>query len=484
MYRLVLYYLLALLLVAAVLSSMGMLSFTPLALMWSGGVIVGVCWLTNKIFASAFGAPTNAESVYISAFILTLIITPSTSLATLSLLVWSSVWAMASKYIVAIRKAHLFNPAAFGVAICALALGQSASWWVGTGAMAPFVIIGGLLVVRKIQRFDMVLTFFIAALASIAGIAMIKGNDGLAIIQKALLHAPLLFFAFVMLTEPLTTPPTRALRIDYGLLTGFLFAPQLHIASIYSTPELALLVGNIFSYLVSPREKFILTLNKKIPSTPTAYDFLFPSQRRLAFLPGQYLEWTLAHRRPDSRGNRRYFTIASSPTEKEIRLGVKFYENASSFKKTLLAMKEGESRIVASQAAGDFILPRDANKKLVFIAGGIGITPFRSMLQYCIDTNQKRDIVLFYANKTARDIMYEDVFRQARQKIGIKTVYVVSDQGDRVTECLIKEQAPDYQERAFYVSGPRSMVVAFQETLRNMGVARSRIKTDFFPGFA
>ena len=71
---------------------------------------------------------------------------------------------------------------------------------------------------------------------------------------------PLVFFATVMLTEPLTTPPTTALRIPYGILTGILFAPAIHFGGIYSTPELSLVIGNVFSYLISPKKKLTLAL--------------------------------------------------------------------------------------------------------------------------------------------------------------------------------------------------------------------------------
>ncbi len=99
--------------------------------------------------------------------------------------------------------------------------------------------------------------------------------------------------------------------------------PTIHIGSIYSTPELALLVGNVFSALVNPKGKVILTLKENKQISDTTSEFIFSSNRTLPFLPRQYMEWTLPHEKTDSRGDRRYFTIASSPTEKDIRLGVK-----------------------------------------------------------------------------------------------------------------------------------------------------------------
>ena len=82
---------------------------------------------------------------------------------------------------------------------------------------------------------------------------------------------------------------------------------------------------------------------------------MFETNQKMDFTPGQYLEWTLEHPDEDSRGIRRYFTIASSPTEDTFRIGIKFYPHPSTFKQALLGMKEGSS-MVASGLSGDFVL--------------------------------------------------------------------------------------------------------------------------------
>jgi ferredoxin-NADP reductase len=436
------------------------------------------------------------ESVYITALILALIITPPHTLhdkVNLEVAFWTSSWAMASKYILAIGKKHLFNPVAFGVAVTALALNASASWWVGTLPMLPFTLIGGLLITRKILRFDLVLSFLIVAMILIAWSHLGSGWLGIPAAWTSIAQSSLLFFAFVMLTEPLTTPPTRPLRIAYGALVGVLFLPSFHIGSLYSTPELALLAGNVFSYLVSPKAKLLLTLRKKEKAAHDTYDFWFDADKKMNFKPGQYLEWTLAHRHPDGRGNRRYFTVASSPTEKGIMMGVKFYPEGSSFKESLFDMKPGD-QLIASQLAGDFTLPHDKKEKLVFVAGGIGVTPFRSQIQYLIDKNEKRDIVVFYSNRTVQDIAYADILQEAEEKLGIKTVYTLTDRASApadwsgyqgyIDASMVRTEVPDYRDRHFCISGPQALVHSFEDTLRRLGVHESRITKDFFPGFA
>ncbi len=496
MYRLVLYYLLVLLGAAFVFGFFNIFIIDPTALAFSTMVITLVCMATNLVFARVFKAAPNVESVYITALILALIITPVTASdhAGVGFLIFASVWAMASKYIFAIGNKHIFNPAAFGVALAALTINQTASWWVaGNIPLLPFVLVGGLLVVRKVRRFDLVGSFALVALATtvLTTPAFATSGNFVTPITQTLLYSSFFFLAFAMLSEPLTTPPTTGLRIIYGALVGFLFAPNIHVDTFYLTPELALLIGNIFSYLVSPKGRLVLTLVGIEKMANDVYNFVFIPDRKISFRPGQYLEWTLAHAYPDNRGNRRYFTIASAPTEKNIILGVKFYDPASTFKHALAAMRPGGT-LVASHLAGGFVLPKNKNKKLVFIAGGIGVTPFRSMIHYLLDRRERRDIVVLYANKTKDDVAYKDIFDRAQTELGIKTVHVLSGEKQPVPGMLIgsidakliAQQIPDYRERTFYISGPRGMVDAFTTTLTGMGVSRFRIKSDFFPGFA
>lgn len=491
MYRLVLYYLVALLFAAFVFSFFHVLPFDPTALAFSSVLILLVSWISNWVFARTFKAATNIESVYITALILALIITPVTATngSGVGFLVFASVWASASKYIFAIGKKHIFNPAAFAVALTALAINQPATWWIGGNlVMLPLVVLGGLLIVRKVQRFDLVMSFSIASLVTIA---LSSSSGYTTAVVQTLLHSSFFFLAFVMLTEPLTTPPTRTLRVLYGAIVGFLFAPTIHIGTFYMTPELALLVGNIFSYIVSPKGRYMLTLTAVEKMANDVYDFVFTPDRAFPFSPGQYLEWTLPHQYADDRGNRRYFTIASAPTEGQVRLGVKFYSPSSTFKRALAAMKAG-STISASHLSGSFVLPRDPKQKLAFIAGGIGVTPFRSMIQYLLDSKQARPIVMLYSNKTVADVAYKSIFDRAQAELGIRTLYTISGEKTAppgmihgsIDASLIAHEVPDFRDRTFYISGPKAMVDAFKKTLTAMGVSRFKIKSDFFPGFA
>ncbi len=492
-YRLVLYVLIGLLAAGLVLSLYGLLPYNPGSLLLSVAVLVGISWITNRIFSRTFGVPANVESLYITALILALIITPLRSLGDVWFLVWAAVLAMASKYIVALGGKHIFNPAAFAVALTYLAVNQTASWWVGSGPMLIFVLLGGLLVVRKLERFDLVLSFLAAALGITWAVSLFNGSDLIATTQQVLASSPLLFFAFIILTEPLTTPPTRKQRLTYGALVGLLFAPQLHVGPVFMTPELAILLGNTYSFIVSPKARIALRIKERTRIARDTYEFVFQAPAKFQFKPGQYMEWTMAHPHTDARGNRRYFTLASSPTEHNIRLAVKFYPSPSSFKKAMLAASR-DTVMVASQVAGDFVLPADPRQPVVLIAGGIGVTPFRSMIKYLLDKGQKRPITLFYASKTVDDFVYRDVFDRAQRELGIRTVYSVTDNADlpanwtgkvgRITPDLIRTTVPDFRNSIFYVSGPRGMVDSFKRVIRDLGVPGLDVRTDYFAGLA
>lgn len=493
MYRLVLYMLIVFWVYALVLSFFNLLPFKSIDLFLSTIFVLAISWSANKIFSSVFKALTNLESVYISSLILILIVTPARSISDYIFLLSVCVLAMGSKYILAINKKHIFNPVAFSIVVTSLFSIGYASWWVGTSLMLPIVLICGILIVRKIQRADLIIGFLASALFVISFFSLIKGFDIFNSFYRTLLETPVLFFSFIMLTEPLTTPPTKKLQLIYGIVVGILFSPQIHIASFYTTPELSLLIGNVFSYLVSPKQKLMLTLKEKIKLSPDIYDFVFNKNSNFSFSPGQYLEWTLGLNNPDSRGNRRYFTIASSPKEETLRIGVKFYENSSSFKKKLLSLSI-QDKVLAGSLSGDFTLPKDESVKLVFIAGGIGITPFRSIVKHLLDENKKLDIVIFYSNKFFGEIVYKDIFDKAFESLGIKTIYNLTDVDNipknwngevgRLNNQTIKNNVPDFKKSLFYLSGPHNMVSGFEEVLHDMGVPNSKIKKDFFPGYA
>lgn len=476
MYRVVLYGLIIEAAATILFGFFGILPYPGINLLISAVLLIAVCFLTNKLLAKIFKASTNYESFAITALILFLILTPAISFSDIIPLIFGAILAMTSKYILAINKKHIFNPAAAAVLILGF-FGSGASWWVANPPLLPITVIVGLLIVRKIRRFSLLFSFLTFSITAIFASAFLLNRPIVNISDALFLSWPIIFFSTVMLTEPLTTPPTKKLQIIYGAVAGILFGSQFKLGPIISTPEFALILGNVFSFIISPKQRLFLKLKEKTKLAPQIYHFGLIPDQKFNFQAGQYLEWTLSHQNPDSRGNRRFFTIASSPTEENIQLGVRISDNCSSFKKALLTLGK-DTIISASQLAGDFTLPKNKTEKLVFIACGIGITPFRSMVKFLMDTKDLRDIVLLYTVSTPQDFVYEELFDQAGKIIGLKTIYVAG----RIDDEDIKK-VPDFQNRKFYLSGSPGAVNAYKILLSQLSVKKTNIKTDYFPGY-
>ncbi|MDO8269354.1 MAG: oxidoreductase [Candidatus Levybacteria bacterium] len=492
MYRVVLYGLLILAAISIALGFAGQLEYHGVSLLISLCILISVGVVTNYFFSQIFKVTTGIESSLITSLILFFIVFPVNSFSSGTTVALIGFVAIASKYILVYRKKHIFNPAALAVFVF-FYLDSGAVWWVATPVLIVPTTMLCVLVVRKIRRFTL---FFSFATTAILVYLIVSLSTKLvlseAFFTQIFTSWPLIFFGAIMLTEPATTPPTRKLQIVYGVLVGFLFSFQLKLLFFYPTPEFALIVSNIFSFIVSSKYRLYLRLKSKTELASNITEVSFNKPSFFTFKPGQYLEWTLPILKADSRGNRRYFTIASSPTENEIKLGIRFNEPPSSFKKRLHALGKNDTA-TAGQLLGDFTLPSDTSKKLVFIAGGIGVTPFRSMIKYLLDVGEERDIVFFYANKVKNEIAYKELFDEAVKKLGISIVYILSEDEEistdwkgekgRIDKKMLKKHVSDISERTFYLSGPNSMVTNYKKLLRSLGVRSSAIVTDYFPGF-
>ncbi|MEX1112655.1 MAG: RnfABCDGE type electron transport complex subunit D [Candidatus Andersenbacteria bacterium] len=485
MYRLMLYFLSILVGAAILLSAFDVLPYNPIDILGQTVAFVALCWGANALIARVLKVQANIESSLITGLILSAIVGPLLLPQQWLVVVVASLAAILSKYLLVYRKSHLLNPAAFGVLVSALTLGHSASWWIGSTALLPVIVVGGVLVMVKIRRWHLIASFMGTYLGLLVLYALVVQGSNftqtLTLVQNIALSPSLLFFAFVMLIEPLTAPQTTRRRIAFGAFVGaVLFALPQFVSAVSYVLELSLLIGNVFARLINPDFRQAFVLRKKEFVSSSVGSFWFEPTRKFTFGPGQFLEYTLAHPSPDGRGVRRYFSIASSPTESQVLLTARFSDPGSTFKAKLQEMREGEE-IVASKVAGDFVLPSDSTKKIAFIAGGIGVTPFRSMVKYLLDTDQSRDIVLLYGARQKNDLVFQDLFEEAHHKFGMRTFPVIDQMID---ENVIRKEIPDFVDRLFYVSGPEPMVQGLTKLLIGIGVARRQIKRDYFPGYA
>ena len=222
-----------------------------------------------------------------------------------------------------------------------------------------------------------------------------------------------------------------------------------------------------------------LTLRTIKPEAGDILSFIFTPARPLRWKAGQYLHYILKHPKPDDRGVERYFSIASAPCEKHIMLTTRFSSKGSSFKKALKKLKPGEA-IETREKGGNFVLDR-RRKMFVFIAGGIGITPFRAILLDMARERKPLNVQLLYANQD-NDFAYRKELEALKKRHPeFRIDYIASP--NRIDEKTLPQLVPDMDSPTFYVSGPEPMVKALDKILRKLGVPKKQVKNDFFPGY-
>src|SRR4051812_48505987 len=136
-YRLMLYFLLALLGWGVIGSFFNQVAYNWHEIIISAVWLMAVCWTANKLISRFLDIPSNKESDLITGAILALILTPPTTFRDFALLAAAGIGAMAAKYVIAVYKSHIFNPAAAGAFIAGEVFHKYASWWVGTKFMVP-----------------------------------------------------------------------------------------------------------------------------------------------------------------------------------------------------------------------------------------------------------------------------------------------------------------------------------------------------------
>ncbi len=235
-----------------------------------------------------------------------------------------------------------------------------------------------------------------------------------------------------------------------------------------------------------------IRLKERRAETADVMSFIFDlGGQQLKYRPGQILHYeldTLAF--PDERGNLRHFTISSSPTEEGIVMFTTRMRG-SGFKETLRQAPAGYE-LTCESPEGEFIM-REGETRLrhVFIAGGIGITPYRSILRYSADMNEPLNALMLYFNRSSADIVFRrELEGIARQMPTFSFVNVLTgpeegwkgEQG-KLGEATLRRLVPDPDGLCFWVSGPPGMVSTCRELLEQIGVKDQSIRTDRFMGY-
>lgn len=227
----------------------------------------------------------------------------------------------------------------------------------------------------------------------------------------------------------------------------------------------------------------IATLKKVHRIGAEIYTFWFETNRPVNNEPGQYIELTVPHNNPDNRGITRKFTVFSSPTEPLMAITTRIKPESSSYKKALLNYKLG-SKFSYTEPMGDFILPMDSELPLLFIAGGIGITPFRSIIKWLKTCNQKRNIQLIYAVKDKSEFIDKQLLSY------VPTTFLLTDaspdwQGD-TSKLTVKNICKfiDLTPQTFiYLSGSKGLVIKLKNNFFKQGTSKNKIITDIFSGY-
>src|ERR671935_588452 len=212
--------------------------------------------------------------------------------------------------------------------------------------------------------------------------------------------------------------------------------------------------------------------------------------REVEFRPGQYF-WVTLLDPPydDEKGPRRHITVVTSPTERGV-LGLATRLRDSAFKRSLDELPIG-TEVDVEHPKGEFVLPDDSQRPYVFIAGGIGITVFRSMLRYIADEQLPYRVTLLYSNRDRESTAFMDELQELERTIpGLRVVFTMTDdpswdgESRRIDESFVRDQIGDELLTSTYlVAGPPPMVEGVVEALQLAGVPEDQIRPDRFSGY-
>lgn len=227
------------------------------------------------------------------------------------------------------------------------------------------------------------------------------------------------------------------------------------------------------------------------PETPTVSTFrMAPPGRPFRFRPGQYLQVRLPGI-DDPRGDVRTFSISSGPQDLE-EVSVTTRRGPSPFKTRFFALAPGDE-VDLWGPFGTFL--RDPARPAVLLGGGIGVTPFRSMVREVVGGSREATVLLLYSSPTAEELVFRAEFEElARRSKGFRPVLLVSRPGEskspwsgrtgRVDAALIREETRGLERPVYYICGPPAMVEGLRAHLEaELHVPAADIRSERFSGY-
>ena len=241
----------------------------------------------------------------------------------------------------------------------------------------------------------------------------------------------------------------------------------------------------------STTRPFMLTLRRRETVVAQTEAFHFDKPSGFQFAAGQTLDLTLLNPgETDAEGNTRTFSIASSPEDADLVIATRLRNTA--FKRVLAAMPI-DSVLEAVGPGGSFMLDTDAGRPVVFLTGGIGITPFRSMIRDETARKLTRPVWLFYSNTTPEAAAFLDELRQLADAMPF--FHFVPTMTDMATSAREWHGATGFINREmlssrlpiigpqYYIAGPPAMVTAMQQMLEDAGVSDGDVHAEEFAGY-
>jgi ferredoxin-NADP reductase len=222
----------------------------------------------------------------------------------------------------------------------------------------------------------------------------------------------------------------------------------------------------------------VLTLINKQHITDNIWAFRFQPSEPMTWVAGQFVHVELPHDNPDKEGTKRWFTNSAAPFEGILQITTRVTD--STFKQALSKLGEGSTDLqLVDPPEGDFVW-QDSPLPIVFVAGGIGVTPFRSILKQRAHDKQPLNVTLVYGSRTD-DVPFKDELAEwSAADPSLKVKYAV---GIRLTAESLAEMVPNLNGSLVYLSGPEPMVEALGDDLKAHGLPEAQLKQDFFPNY-
>ncbi|MHA6525305.1 ferredoxin--NADP reductase [Tessaracoccus sp. G1721] len=220
-----------------------------------------------------------------------------------------------------------------------------------------------------------------------------------------------------------------------------------------------------------------LTLMEKTHAAADIWTFRFRSDEPLVWEAGQYVQVEIPHENPDDEGTERWFTNAAAPYEGVMQVTTRV--TGSTFKQALSRLEPGDRIELKQDPEGDFTW-EETDIPVVFVAGGIGVTPFHSIIKQRHHDGEPLAVTLIYGSGSD-DVAFADELSEWEEKDHSLTVHRVV--GEPLTVDVLTRLVPGLNDCLVYVSGPEPMVEALGEALRGAGLPDTQLKEDFFPGY-